>query len=147
MMFNIKKSKKLCIYHGNCLDGFAAAWVMHYALGENIALWETLVGIAGWNGVPHADYRKIQRRSFLPSMQWLPWVQINMPFCPECDDTRLYFKSNKGVRIHLRKIHPNSSWNREQVDRCPECGHKIWHRKMKWMQITVQSLPLWSNRI
>jgi len=36
MMNNVKKSKKLCIYHGNCLDGFGAAWAVHYALGENI---------------------------------------------------------------------------------------------------------------
>lgn len=26
--------KKLCIYHGNCADGFGAAWVVRYALGE-----------------------------------------------------------------------------------------------------------------
>ncbi len=40
MMFNIKKSNKLCIYHGNCLDGFGAAWAVHYALGENIAFYK-----------------------------------------------------------------------------------------------------------
>jgi len=27
---------KLCIYHGNCLDGFAAAWAVRYALGEDV---------------------------------------------------------------------------------------------------------------
>lgn len=48
-----------------------------------------------------------------------------MPYCPECDNTKLYFKTNKGVRIHLRKIHPDSDWNKKQVDRCSECGHKI----------------------
>jgi oligoribonuclease NrnB/cAMP/cGMP phosphodiesterase (DHH superfamily) len=40
MMFNMKKSKKLCIYHGNCLDGFGAAWAVHYALGENVAFYK-----------------------------------------------------------------------------------------------------------
>jgi oligoribonuclease NrnB/cAMP/cGMP phosphodiesterase (DHH superfamily) len=39
-MFNMKKSNKLCIYHGNCLDGFGAAWAVHYALGENIAFYK-----------------------------------------------------------------------------------------------------------
>jgi len=28
--------KKLCIYHGNCADGFASAWVVRKALGENV---------------------------------------------------------------------------------------------------------------
>ena len=28
------KLKKLCIYHGNCADGFGAAWVVRKALGE-----------------------------------------------------------------------------------------------------------------
>jgi len=27
-------NKKLCIYHGNCADGFTAAWVVREALGE-----------------------------------------------------------------------------------------------------------------
>ena len=27
--------KKLCIYHGNCADGFGAAWVVRNALGSN----------------------------------------------------------------------------------------------------------------
>lgn len=29
-----RREKKLCIYHGNCLDGFAAAWVVRKAFGE-----------------------------------------------------------------------------------------------------------------
>ena len=32
--------KKLCIYHGNCLDGFAAAWAVRYALGENVEFYK-----------------------------------------------------------------------------------------------------------
>ena len=40
MAINKKQSKKLCIYHGNCLDGFGAAWAVHYALGENIAFYK-----------------------------------------------------------------------------------------------------------
>lgn len=28
--------KKLCIYHGNCADGFTSAWVVRKALGENV---------------------------------------------------------------------------------------------------------------
>lgn len=28
--------KKLCIYHGNCADGFGAAWVVRAALGDDI---------------------------------------------------------------------------------------------------------------
>ncbi|NOQ87387.1 MAG: phosphohydrolase [Gammaproteobacteria bacterium] len=31
---------KLCIYHGNCLDGFAAAWAVRHALGENIGFYK-----------------------------------------------------------------------------------------------------------
>ncbi len=30
------KAKALCIYHGNCLDGFAAAWAVRHALGEEV---------------------------------------------------------------------------------------------------------------
>lgn len=29
-----QEDKKLCIYHGNCADGFGAAWVIRKALGE-----------------------------------------------------------------------------------------------------------------
>jgi oligoribonuclease NrnB/cAMP/cGMP phosphodiesterase (DHH superfamily) len=35
-MNNINKKNKLCIYHHNCLDGFAAAWAVRHALGENV---------------------------------------------------------------------------------------------------------------
>jgi len=28
--------KKLCIYHGNCADGFGAAWVVREALGDDV---------------------------------------------------------------------------------------------------------------
>lgn len=30
-------TKDLCIYHGNCADGFGAAWAVHYALGDRAA--------------------------------------------------------------------------------------------------------------
>ena len=30
------KPKVLCIYHGNCLDGFAAAWAVRHALGDEV---------------------------------------------------------------------------------------------------------------
>ena len=30
------QAKALCIYHGNCLDGFAAAWAVRHALGEKV---------------------------------------------------------------------------------------------------------------
>jgi len=29
-------TKKICIYHGNCADGFTAAWVVRKALGEEV---------------------------------------------------------------------------------------------------------------
>lgn len=29
-------SKKICIYHGNCADGFTAAWVVRLALGSDV---------------------------------------------------------------------------------------------------------------
>jgi hypothetical protein len=31
---------KLCIYHGNCLDGFGAAWAVHHALDGNVAFYK-----------------------------------------------------------------------------------------------------------
>jgi len=31
--------KPLCIYHGNCADGFTAAWVAHHAFGGEIELY------------------------------------------------------------------------------------------------------------
>ncbi len=36
MIHSVEKLKPLCIYHGNCLDGFAAAWSVHHALGEEV---------------------------------------------------------------------------------------------------------------
>ncbi|MDT8281461.1 MAG: DHHA1 domain-containing protein [Gammaproteobacteria bacterium] len=36
MIHRVEKLKPLCIYHGNCLDGFAAAWSVHHALGEAV---------------------------------------------------------------------------------------------------------------
>ncbi len=36
----MSKLKKLCIYHGNCLDGYAAAWAVRNALGENIQFYK-----------------------------------------------------------------------------------------------------------
>lgn len=29
-------NKVLCIYHGNCQDGFGAAWAVRHALGEDM---------------------------------------------------------------------------------------------------------------
>ncbi|RAV76582.1 phosphohydrolase, partial [Aerococcus loyolae] len=34
----------LCIYHGNCADGFTAAWAVHEALGEGC---EFVAGVYG----------------------------------------------------------------------------------------------------
>lgn len=31
-------TKPICIYHGNCADGFTAAWVVHHAFGGDIDL-------------------------------------------------------------------------------------------------------------
>ena len=32
--------KTLCIYHNNCLDGFASAWVVRQALGDNVEFYK-----------------------------------------------------------------------------------------------------------
>ncbi|MBE9559761.1 MAG: phosphohydrolase [Proteobacteria bacterium] len=32
--------KTLCIYHGNCLDGFGAAWAVRHALGDDVAFYK-----------------------------------------------------------------------------------------------------------
>lgn len=42
--------KKLCIYHGNCADGFGAAWVVRKALGE-----ENVEFFAGFYGKEPPD--------------------------------------------------------------------------------------------
>lgn len=39
-MININKKNKLCIYHNNCLDGFAAAWAVRHALGEEVEFYK-----------------------------------------------------------------------------------------------------------
>jgi len=36
MSSNKKFSKNLCIYHGNCPDGFGAAWAVYHALGDDV---------------------------------------------------------------------------------------------------------------
>jgi len=33
-------SKNLCIYHGNCPDGFGAAWAVYHALGEDVEFYK-----------------------------------------------------------------------------------------------------------
>jgi len=35
-----KTNKVLCIYHGNCPDGFASAWVVRKALGDKVVFFE-----------------------------------------------------------------------------------------------------------
>ena len=35
-MNNKSKFKKCCIYHNQCLDGFAAAWAVRHALGDDV---------------------------------------------------------------------------------------------------------------
>lgn len=34
------KPKALCIYHGNCLDGFAAAWAVRHTLGDEVVFYK-----------------------------------------------------------------------------------------------------------
>ena len=36
--------KTMCIYHGNCADGFGAAWVVRQALGADV---EFVPGVYG----------------------------------------------------------------------------------------------------
>ena len=40
MLTNTSKLKKLCIYHGNCLDGYGAAWAVRNALGESVEFYK-----------------------------------------------------------------------------------------------------------
>lgn len=40
MPTNTSKLKRLCIYHGNCLDGYGAAWAVRHALGDNIQFYK-----------------------------------------------------------------------------------------------------------
>ena len=40
MTNNKIKSRNLCIYHSNCLDGFGAAWVVRNALGDNVEFYK-----------------------------------------------------------------------------------------------------------
>lgn len=41
--------KTLCIYHGNCPDGFAAAWAVRHALGKSVDFYK------GYHQVPPPD--------------------------------------------------------------------------------------------
>jgi len=34
------KAEILCIYHGNCLDGFGAAWAVRHALGDKVTFYK-----------------------------------------------------------------------------------------------------------
>jgi hypothetical protein len=38
------RDKPLCIYHGNCADGFTSAWVMHHAYLGGIELYAGTYG-------------------------------------------------------------------------------------------------------
>ena len=44
-------TKPLCIYHGACDDGFAAAWAVRKALGDNV---EFYPGVYQKEPPPHA---------------------------------------------------------------------------------------------
>lgn len=35
-----KTNNKICIYHGNCPDGFAAAWAVRHALGDDVLFYK-----------------------------------------------------------------------------------------------------------
>lgn len=37
-------SNTLCIYHGTCMDGFTAAWVVRKALGEGVEFYAATHG-------------------------------------------------------------------------------------------------------
>lgn len=47
--------KKLCIYHGNCLDGFAAAWAVHHSLAQDVEFYKGI----HQNPPPEVDNRDI----------------------------------------------------------------------------------------
>jgi len=49
-------SKPLCIYHGNCADGFGAAWVVRRALGDAV---EFVPGVYGFPNPEHIEGRDI----------------------------------------------------------------------------------------
>lgn len=40
MTAKISNQRKLCIYHGNCLDGFGAAWAVRNALGKDVEFYK-----------------------------------------------------------------------------------------------------------
>lgn len=40
MSKNSNQQKKLCIYHGNCLDGFGAAWAVRHALADDVEFYK-----------------------------------------------------------------------------------------------------------
>ena len=40
MTNNKNKQKNLCIYHGNCPDGFGAAWAVRHALGDGVEFYK-----------------------------------------------------------------------------------------------------------
>ena len=40
MKSNTGKSSNLCIFHGNCPDGFGAAWAVHHALGDDVEFYK-----------------------------------------------------------------------------------------------------------
>ena len=63
--------KKLCIYHGNCADGFCAAWVVRKALGDDV---EFFAGFYGKEPPDVTDREVIMvdfsyKRSVLEAMQ------------------------------------------------------------------------------
>ncbi len=37
---NNDETKNLCIFHGNCLDGFSAAWAVRHALADDVAFYK-----------------------------------------------------------------------------------------------------------
>ena len=49
-------ARPLCIYHGNCADGFGAAWVVRRALGDNV---EFVPGVYGFPNPEHIEGRDI----------------------------------------------------------------------------------------
>jgi len=44
MAISKENQKKLCIYHGNCPDGFGAAWAIHHVLGDGVEFYKGIHG-------------------------------------------------------------------------------------------------------
>lgn len=126
-------SEIICIYHGNCADGFGAAWSVRNAIGGDVeyhagVYQQAPVNVAGKYvvlvdfcypthileemvkdalGILIIDHHKSAMSSFKEAVEEKPWLFIDMSECSK--------------KVNFERYLENLA-----IDRCENCGPRIY---------------------